>query len=65
MAASVIAISLPERERNHTHGQQQKHVKCASNKVGFYTWISLFFHDGVVLSTEFLIDNYVSSGPPF
>ena len=48
MAGSVITISLPQREGNHPHGQQQKDVKCAPKKMRFNIWISLFFH--VVLS---------------
>jgi hypothetical protein len=48
MAASVIVISLRQREGGQANSEKQKHVKCAPKEMRFNIWISLFFH--VVLS---------------
>jgi hypothetical protein len=35
--------SLPEREWDHANRRQQKKIKCASKKMRFDVWFSLFF----------------------
>jgi len=46
---ALLGVSLRQREWDHADGQQQKHVKCTSNKMSFDGGIDLFFHVGIVL----------------
>src|SRR5439155_26946559 len=46
---ALLGVSLRQREWDHADGQQQKHIKCASNKMSFNGGIYLFFHFGLFL----------------
>src|SRR6476660_5281935 len=44
LLGSRAAAGLRQREWNRAHGDKQKQVKCASNKMRFDGGINLFFH---------------------
>jgi hypothetical protein len=41
---AFVRALLRQRERDHTDGQKQKHVKTTSNKMSFNSGVNLFFH---------------------